>query len=42
VLGVRGMLSSLAGNPEQQALIEECWSQRGERASLYSAAQDQA
>jgi hypothetical protein len=29
VLGVRGMLSSLAGNPEQQALIEECWSQRG-------------
>jgi hypothetical protein len=29
VLGVRGMLSSLAGNPEQQALIQACWSQRG-------------
>jgi hypothetical protein len=29
VLGVRGVLSSLAGSPEQQALIEECWSKRG-------------
>ena len=29
VLGVRGMLSSLAGNPKHQALIDECWSQRG-------------
>jgi hypothetical protein len=29
VLEIRVMLLSLAGNPEQQALIEECWSQRG-------------
>jgi hypothetical protein len=29
VLEIRVMLSSLAGNPEHQALIEECWSQRG-------------
>ena len=29
VLEIRVMLSSLAGNPEQQALIEECWSKRG-------------
>jgi hypothetical protein len=29
VLEIRVMLSSLAGNPEAQALIEECWSKRG-------------
>jgi hypothetical protein len=29
VLGIRNMLSSLAGNPELQTLIEECWSKRG-------------
>jgi hypothetical protein len=29
VLEIRVMLSSLAGNPEQQALIEECWSKHG-------------
>ena len=29
VLEIRIMLSSLAGNPEAQALIEECWSKRG-------------
>ena len=29
VLEIRVMLSSLAGNPEQQALIEECWSKLG-------------
>ena len=29
VLEIRAMLSSLAGNPEAQALIEECWSKRG-------------
>ena len=29
VLEIRVMLSSLAGSPEQQALIEECWSKRG-------------
>ena len=29
VLEIRGMLSSLAGNPEAQALIEECWSKLG-------------
>jgi hypothetical protein len=29
VLEIRVMLWSLAGNPEEQALIEECWSERG-------------
>jgi hypothetical protein len=29
VLEIRVMLSSLAGNPEAQALIEECWSKLG-------------
>ena len=29
VVGIRVMLSSLAGSPEWQALIEECWSKRG-------------
>lgn len=29
VLEIRGMLSSLAGSPEQQVLIAECWSKRG-------------
>ncbi len=29
VLEIQVMLSSLAGNPEAQALIEECWSKRG-------------
>jgi hypothetical protein len=29
VLEIRAMLSSLAGNPEHQALIQECWRQRG-------------
>jgi hypothetical protein len=29
VLEIRIMLSSLAGNPELQTLIEECWSKRG-------------
>jgi hypothetical protein len=29
VLVVRAMLSSLAGDPEQQALIQACWSRRG-------------
>jgi hypothetical protein len=29
VLEIRNMLSSLAGSPEQQVLIEECWSKRG-------------
>jgi hypothetical protein len=29
MLGIRVLLSSLAGNPEYQALIEECWSKRG-------------
>jgi hypothetical protein len=29
VLEIRAMLSSLAGNPGHQALIRECWSQRG-------------
>ena len=28
VLEIRVMLSSLAGNPEEQAVIEECWSKR--------------
>src|SRR5262249_12948889 len=27
---IRVMLSSLAGSPEQQALIKECWSKRGD------------
>jgi hypothetical protein len=29
VLEIRVMLLSLAGSPEHQGLIEECWSQRG-------------
>ena len=29
VLGIRAMLSSLAGSPEQQALIQAFWSHRG-------------
>jgi hypothetical protein len=29
VLEIRVILSSLAGSPEQQAVIEECWSKRG-------------
>lgn len=29
VIGIRVMLSSLAGSPKYQALIEECWSKRG-------------
>jgi hypothetical protein len=29
VLEIRVMLWSLAGNPEEQSLIEECWSERG-------------
>ena len=29
VIGIRVMLSSLAGSPQYQALIEECWDERG-------------
>ena len=29
VIGIRVMLSSLAGSPKYQALIEKCWSKRG-------------
>ena len=30
VIGIRVMLTSLAGSPKYQALIEECWDERGD------------